>query len=757
MKTLALLAMLLAYACGEAADDKGAAPIDEDADTKFERLLSEAVFNLEQSGRPLKALELLKDALLIKPEDGNLYGTMAIAQAESNLLEEAIVSFDKAASLTEGNTKAGIFYNKGMVMLNRKKHEEALVAFKSATEADPGFFPAYVKSAQAYREMGDLPNAIIYLEKASTIRPEEGSTFLYLADSYNDLKHFDKAAVHYREALRLTPPGPPGNPAAVVGLADTLANQKKYNEAMEELDRHAVSSGNPDVLRALVRCKRTLSEWSNWGPMLHGLFKSADLGLQENAGPSFLQPYQTLYLPTNPGFQQAIARTHAVAVQMTRRPAPPAWTKNFITTTKDSEGKDIEIVVFDADRTGRPLKIGYLSRRFENYPGTQLMLRIFGLHDRSKFKVYCYANGPPNESEERKTLEKDCDVFNDISMFNLEEATNAIVQDNIDILVDYDGHHSFNSLQLLTQKPAPILVTWLGFAGTTGMDNTIDYIIADPFVIKENEVVHYSEKVVFMPVTYQPQDHLQPIAETPSDRSEVGLPNDAFVFACFNRNDKIEPDVWKIWMEILRRVEKSVLWLYEDDVDGVAGSNLMAAAEKDGIERERIVFAKRLPKPQHLARHKLADLFLDTFYYGAHTTASDALWAGLPVLTSPGATFSSRVSGSLLKAAGMDELIVDGPEKYIEKAVELATNPTKLKEVKDKLLANRPPVKPLFDTPQFVKDLEAAFEAMWAEKTTLCQDKKDMPADYVGCWSQSAKFLSSSPAAFLSVAPPATK
>eukprot|EP00808_Paulinella_micropora_P024573 g3893.t1 len=775
MRVLPLLFLLFSVCvfaddANKAADESAASDKGKTAEKKeptheelFETLLGEAIYNLEQAKRPLLSLELLEKALALKPDEPNVLGTKGIAQAEAGQLDKAMETFAYAIKVTEDAAKrAGILYNQGMVMLNVKDFESAFKAFEKSIEANKEFFPAYIKAAQAQRELGSLPEAIKYLEMAVKVNAEEPSTYLYLGDSYNNMKHFDKASEMYKLAIEKTPT-PPGNPPAVVGLADALGNQKKYRESMEVLDRFARDSGNPDVLRALIRTKRTLCDWTDWVPMMRGVIEQAERGL-ENQGPSFLLPYQTLYLPTNPRFQQAVARSHSAAIKTAHRPAPPAWLLGHgILPTEGKKGSNN----FDADRSKKKLRLGYLSRRFEDYPGTQLMLRVFGLHDRAKFEVICFANGPSDNSEIRATVEKDCDKFHDISLLNLDEATMKVANEKIDILIDYDGHHSFNSLPLVSNKPAPVQVTWLGFAGTTGMEHAIDYILADKFVIKDNEAGFYSEKPVFLPNTYQPQDHLQPIA-LKMTRADAKLPEDAVVFACFNRNDKIEPDVWKAWMEILRRVEKSVLWLFEDDVDGLAGTHLQDAAEAAGIDRERIIFTKRLPKPEHLARHQLADLFLDTFYYGAHTTASDSLWAGLPVLTMPGQTFASRVAGSLNKAAGMEELTMATIEEYVNKAVELGNQPALLEYVnkavelgnqpallaalKQKLKDNRPPKKPLFDTPKFVKNLELAYLAMWKDKSDLCAEKITIGSDYLNCWTHTAKFLSKSPQASISIA-----
>ena len=280
---------------------------------------------------------------------------------------------------------------------------------------------------------------------------------------------------------------------------------------------------------------------------------------------------------------------------------------------------------------------------------------------------------------------------------------------DIDIAVDLKGYTRYNRHGIFSCRAAPVQVNYLGYPGTLGVPY-MDYIIADPVVIPEDCQTFYSEKVVYLPGSYQINDDKRTISSAPLSRAEMGLPDTGFVFYCFNNNYKIMPAEFDIWMRLLDQVDGSVLWLFESNES--AQRNLHHEASKRGIDPQRLIFAGRLPLAEHLARQRLADLFVDTFYYNAHTTASDALWAGLPVLTKLGHGFASRVAGSLLTAVGLPELITTTPQAYEETALRLATHPQELKAIKEKLAGNLK-TSTLFDTALFARHIEAAYTRMY--------------------------------------------
>jgi predicted O-linked N-acetylglucosamine transferase (SPINDLY family) len=287
-------------------------------------------------------------------------------------------------------------------------------------------------------------------------------------------------------------------------------------------------------------------------------------------------------------------------------------------------------------------------------------------------------------------------------------------EQEIDIAIDLNGYTGDARTGILSRRPAPVQVNYLGYPGTMGAP-FIDYIIADRMVIPEENRVQYSEQIVYMPHAYQANDRRRRVAEKTPSRAEAGLPETGFVFACFNNTHKIGPEIFSIWVRLLQQTEGSVLWLFEDNA--LAADNLRREAAARGLAPERLVFAPRMKPPEHLARTRLADLFLDTLPYNAHTTASDALWMGLPVVTCPGKTFPARVAASLLQAIGLPELVTHSLEEYEALARALARDPARLAALKGKLARNRD-TEPMFDTARFTRYLESAYTTMWERHQT---------------------------------------
>ena len=355
------------------------------------------------------------------------------------------------------------------------------------------------------------------------------------------------------------------------------------------------------------------------------------------------------------------------------------------------------------------IRVAYLSSDFREHAMSFLAAGMFECHDKSHFDVTAISCGPDDNSELRQRLKASFEHFIDARMYGDDQIANLLKEFEIDILVDLTGFTDGPRTGVFAKRPAPIQINYLGYPGTMGAPY-IDYIIADRIIIPEHQREFYSEKVVYLPNSYQVNDAKRSIGSKAFTRMELGLPLTGFVFCCFNDNYKIMPHVFDCWMRILKQVEGSVLWLLEDNV--AAANNLRKEAVARGVDAKRLVFAKHLPRSDHLARHRLADLFLDTLPVNAHTTASDALWAGLPVLTCLGETFAGRVAASLLNAIGLPELITTTLESYERMAIDLATHPEKLATVKRKLAENRL-TTPLFDTKLFTRHIEAAYTAMY--------------------------------------------
>jgi len=372
----------------------------------------------------------------------------------------------------------------------------------------------------------------------------------------------------------------------------------------------------------------------------------------------------------------------------------------------------------------KKIRIGYLSADFRLHPLAFLVSELIELHDRTQFEIIGISYGVNDKSAARDRLVKAFDQFHDVRQLSEIEAAKKIHACNIDILVDLTGFTQTSRSGIAVLRPAPINVNWLGFPGTMGSlgDNNnqplFDYILSDRFISPPHTFSHYAETLALLPHCYQPNDRKRPIGKTPS-RESCQLPDNAFVFCCFNQTFKIMPDVFAVWMRLLQSTPHSILWLL--DCNTWAKQNLIREAVAHGIAAERLVFAPRVAIADHLARHTHADLFLDTQPYNAHTTCSDALWMGLPVLTCVGDTFAARVAGSLLNATDLTELITYSLQEYESKALYISKNPAALVAMKQKLLAEKM-TSALFDTTLFTQSLEDTYQTIWQHYLNNIQD-----------------------------------
>lgn len=353
------------------------------------------------------------------------------------------------------------------------------------------------------------------------------------------------------------------------------------------------------------------------------------------------------------------------------------------------------------------IRLGYLSCDFHEHATSLLLVELFEAHDRARFELYAYSYGPDDGKGMRDRLKKTFDHFIDVQHVDIAEAARMIHRDRIDILIDLKGYTRGSRTEILTYRPAPVQVNYLGYPGTLGGD-FCDYIITDRFLTPTRTADDYSEAFAYLPDSYQPHGRHAVIGSRP-DRAAAGLAAQGFVFCCFNQAYKITPEIFDIWCQLLAKVPNSMLWLLQDPM---AEDRLKNEAYRRGIRPDRLLFAGHLPQSAHLGRLALADLVLDTLPYNAHTTASDALWVGVPVVTCAGETFPSRVAGSLLHAIGLPELIADDLDGYYELALELASSPARLAQINQKLAANRLST-PLFDICGYTQNLEELYERMW--------------------------------------------
>ena len=494
------------------------------------------------------------------------------------------------------------------------------------------------------------------------------------------LGRHDEALAAYDRALALKP----DLEGAWVGRGNVLTEFKRYDEAFAAYDKAFVL--DPDLTAiegARLHANMHCCDWSDFDKDSKRLLASAKnkkdttvpwMLLNVSASPQEQFDYATLWASKN----YPVSRS-------------PIWKGEIYKNKK--------------------IRVGYLSSDFRSHAVAYLTAGIFESHDRRRFETFAVSTGPDDGSAMRDRLTRAFDRFIDVSDKSDRHIADQIRALDIDIVVDLTGYTAQMRSMILAQRPAPVQAAYLGYAGTTGA-SFVDYLIADRTVIPPSQQMHYLEKIAYLPHCFLPHDIKgRQISDKPLRRSDFDLPESGCVFCCFNNAYKLNPEVFQSWMTILKAVDGSVLWLSQ--LNEVARSNLTKEARAAGVEPGRLVFAKLLASPaEHLARHRLADLFLDTTPYNAHTTASDALWAGLPVLTRIGETFAARVAASLLDTIGLPELIARSRAEYEKLAIELANNPAKLGNIREKLKTNRL-TSPLFDTQLFTRHLEGAYEAMY--------------------------------------------
>jgi protein O-GlcNAc transferase len=535
-------------------------------------------------------------------------------------------------------------------------------------------------------------DALASYDRAIALKPDYAEAYNKRGIALRDLKRPDDALTSYDRAIALKP----DYAEAYNNRGNALRDLKRPDDALVSYDKaFALKPDLAEVEGLRLHTKMHLCDWSNFDNECAHLISAI------RNGNVTTPPFAFLALPSSSDDQLRCAK--------------------YITNKYLPSGKPIwQGERYDHDR----IRVAYLSADFREHPVSHLMAGMFESHNKSCFDVTAISFGPDDNSEMRQRLKASFERFIDANTYSDDQIANLVRSIEVDILVDLMGFTANSQTSVLARRSAPIQVNYLGYPGTMGAQY-IDYIIADRIVISENQHEFYSEKVVSLPNSYQPNDRQRHVADKIFTRAEMGLPQEGFVFCCFNNNYKILPDIFDVWMRILKQVVGSVLWILEDNA--AASTNLRKEAESKGINAKRLIFAKRLPPSEHLARHRCADLFIDTLPYNAHTTASDALWLGLPVLTCLGETFAGRVAASLLNAVGLPELITTTLEGYEGLAIELATHPEKLTVIKRKLVENRL-TTPLFDTKLFTKHIEAAYTAMYERhKAGLAPDHISIP------------------------------
>ena len=631
---------------------------------------------LKKLGRPREALEKFSLALRLKPDISETWNNRGTVFNDLREYQSAISDFDKAIALNQNYGDA--YANKGKSLSLLKRHSDAFAAYDKALALKPDLSEAWLGRGNVFADLKSYDEAFAAFDKALALKPDLAEAWLGRGNVFADLKRCDEAFAAFDKALALKP----DLAEAWFGRGNVFADLKRYDEAFAAFDKSLALQPDANTAEgARLHCKMYLCDWTDFSVECEHLVSSV------KDSKTNTDPFAFLSISTSPEDQIKCAKL---------------WV-NEKCPSSDKPFWHGEIYKH------KKIRIAYVSADFHQHATAYLMAGIFERHDKSRFEVMAISIGPDDASEMRQRLKGSFDQFTDARKFSNDEIASRIKDAEIDILIDLKGFTQDARTGIFARRPAPIQVNYLGYPGTMGADY-IDYLVADPTVIPKSCKAYYTEKIVYLPNSYQANDTKRTISNKLFTRAEYHIPEKGFVFCCFNNNYKIIPEVFDCWMRILHQINDSVLWLLESNA--IAASNLRKEAVARGISAERLVFAPLMPTSDHLARHRLADLFLDTLPCNAHTTASDALWAGLPVLTQIGETFAGRVAASLLNAIGLPELITSTRQEYADLAIELATNPEKLAAIKHRLLQNRL-TKPLFNTQLFTRHIERAYEAMY--------------------------------------------
>lgn len=653
-----------------------------------------------------EALRLIDLALESNPQNGIAHSNRGNILGELGRFEDALEAYQSAIALQPGYAEA--YSNLGNALQALGRHEESLEHYKNAITLDPNYSDAYANQGNAYQALGRYQEALGSYERAVEVDPNCSQAFygvsrlfllrkqydsalgcciqaLITKPSYQEafslkgqiylqVKDYQNALAAYDELLQLNPT----SCEAWISKGHIYSEMKEFAKAKDSFQKAFEIKPDTDfLLGTIIQNDLQICDWSS----LDLEIKQLTDGIKD--GKRVAIPYNLISLLDDRRQIRRSIEIYAQAVQ-----------------------GNIQRVMQEKRSSAGKIRLGYFSADFHNHPTAYLIAELFECHDKDKFELIAFVFGRNAPDEMRARLERSFDQFVDLNGMTDEEAAKLSREMQIDIAIDLKGFTKEARPKIFMYGAAPIQISYLAFPGTMGLP-CFDYVIADPILIPKSSQDGFVEKVIYMPNSYQINDRNRAISPNIPQRESFGLPSNGFVFCSFNNNYKITSTVLDRWAKILSAIEGSVLWLYGDNPYAI--NNLLNHLQARNIAPQRVVIAGRMDSADHLARYKLADLFLDTSPCNAHTTASDALWAGLPVLTMIGESFGARVAASLLNAVGLPDLVVDSQDEYVNLAVEIANNPQKLREIKSRLEKNLH-TKPLFDTPLFTRHLESAYK-----------------------------------------------
>jgi len=610
-----------------------------------------------------------------------------IQHLENGAFEEAEREF--LASLEFAPDRVSTLTNLGAAQVKLKKYLEARATCEKVIVLDENNPEVLLNLGLVHKELEDLENALSYFDRATDIEPNSAQAWTNRGSALYDLSRYQESVISHDRAIAIN------NQYADAWFSKGLAHLalKDYQGALGDFKTtFELDPKHEYLLGALINTKLLIGDWDQLEEDILLITEAIEKGLTAST------PFPLMSAIDDP-------KLHLITAKQ--------WA--------NAEYPSTLILPAIPKRQHAKIRIGYFSPDFRDHAVSLLTAQLFELHDRNLFEVFAFSlKEYPSPDQMRERLISGFDQFINVEDKSDLEVAQLTRELEIDIAIDLCGYTLYGRPGIFAYRAAPIQVSYIGYLGSLGAEY-IDYLIADKTIIPENSKEYYSEKIVFLP-SYQVNDSSRKISEKAFAREDLGLPMDGFVFTCFNNNYKFNPETFDSWMRILKATTGSALFLYADNE--LSQSNLIRQAEIRGVSGQRIVFGKRIPKEEYLSRYQACDLFLDTTPYNAGTTASDALWAGVPVITLIGESFPSRVAASLLNAIHLPELITHSREEYESLAISLATNPEQFAELKKKLSGNRSSA-PLFNTPLFARNIEAAYQKMYKRY------QEDLPPDHL--------------------------
>ena len=639
-------------------------------------ILSDIADNLRLLGHYQESLAYCQRALALQPNDADVLSNQGNALYMLERFNDALHSYNLALQTNPNHVNS--LSNRGSALLELKQPEAALASFQQALSLQPDHLSCINNMGNALFLLNRHHEAEAYYQRVLVTQPNHIDALYNRGCVLAELQHYDDALTCFERLLQQQP----HSEKALFGRGNALKQLKRYPEAIacwqQLLDR---APDYPYLRGSLFSLRQSCCDWTDYTHQEHAMIQAVLAGKKAST------PFGFLTATANPAAQLQCARQYVAHENPPRLPA--VWQGEIYAHTR--------------------IKVAYLSADYYNHATAYLMVELLARHNRQHFEIIGISFGPDPQDIMRQRLEGLFDTFIDVRERSDRDIALLLRELEIDIAIDLKGFTQDSRMNILAYRPAPIQINYLGYPGTLGADY-IDYIIADHHLIPNNKIQFYKEHVVRLPDCYQVNDRQRLVAPDTPTRANVGLPEQGFVFCSFNNHYKITPTIFAIWMRLLQQVPDSILWQLCDDP--MAMANLRKEAQQHGIDPARLVFAERMSSPKHLARQRLADLFLDTQYYNAHTTASDALWMGLPLLTCQTDAFAGRVAASLLYAVGLPELVTHNLANYEALALKLATTPALLATTKAKLLAQRDTCA-LFDTDRYCHHLEVAYLTLW--------------------------------------------